>query len=426
MPSAVVAASKRSYSPRSYSPPPVRSYSPHSSYSPRPSVAPPPPPPLNLNSMHTNLTTATIVQHGGGGGGGSHTRSHSPLLPSNAFYQPPPLNTYRNNSHYNLNTMNGNPQATNSGHNTVRSVKSYHTMNNEYSSTGGEQQFFTLSRSAVDITTDGKVLRLCTLVLDPNSPLPLDAEFGFDLVTKIGANQKIGDYFIDTVDEESPASVSGLKSGDRLLEVDGIDLANKTFEQVVQYINEAKVRGKLRLLVYPSIVINYGNPNVNNNISKSNINNSAATNSASNSGTYTNLSYADSRSMPDLNQQQLLNNQQQQQTEMAYYKQKQQIIDQQQHQHQMMMQSSKVVYKQKKSQQKQQQQQQHSKHDSNVSLSNGGNNPYTDYDSIYMKRNSQQSNQPASVSINGVTLTRTMANVNDNLGSNNSSRPGTM
>lgn len=53
-----------------------------------------------------------------------------------------------------------------------------------------------LCRSAVDITADGKVLRMCTLYLDPNSPNPADAEFGFDLVTKVGGGQRSGDYFI--------------------------------------------------------------------------------------------------------------------------------------------------------------------------------------------------------------------------------------
>ena len=123
----------------------------------------------------------------------------------------------------------------------------------------------TLSRSAVDITADGKVLRMCTLILDPTSPLPSDSEFGFDLVTKVGAGIRTGDYYIDTVDEDSPASVSGLKSGDRLVEVDGIDVKNKTFEQVVQLINEAKLMLRLKLLVYPSVVINYGNPSLANN-----------------------------------------------------------------------------------------------------------------------------------------------------------------
>ena len=37
---------------------------------------------------------------------------------------------------------------------------------------------------------------MCTLYLDPSSSNPADAEFGFDLVTKVGGGQRSGDYFI--------------------------------------------------------------------------------------------------------------------------------------------------------------------------------------------------------------------------------------
>ena len=169
----------------------------------------------------------------------------------------------------------------------------------------------TLSRSAVDITADGKVLRMCTLILDPTSPLPSDSEFGFDLVTKVGGGLRTGDYYIDTVDEESPASVSGLKSGDRLVEVDGIDVKNKTFEQVVQLINEAKLKLKLKLLVYPSVVINYGNPSVANTPAAAHLNNFHAlqqqqiqiNEDANNNYYYNSNGHEDlNKSMPDLAQ----------------------------------------------------------------------------------------------------------------------------
>ncbi len=117
-----------------------------------------------------------------------------------------------------------------------------------------------LSRSAVDITADGQVLRMCTLFLDPSSNNPSDSEFGFDLVTKVG--RQIGEYFIDTVDDDSPACLSGIKPGDRLIEVDNIEVRTKTFEEVVQLINEAKAKARLKLLVHPSVVINYGNPEI--------------------------------------------------------------------------------------------------------------------------------------------------------------------
>jgi C-terminal processing protease CtpA/Prc len=159
-----------------------------------------------------------------------------------------------------------------------------------------------LSRSAVDITADGKVLRMCTLILDPLSPNPNDAEFGFDLVTKVGS-QRIGDYYIDTIDEDSPACSSGLKSGDRLVEVDGIDVRNKTFEQVVQLINEAKLRCKLRLLVSPSCVINYGNPNIDGSATD-NILQKNVTQLPQQTQHFIPInlsqSYQDSRSLPDL------------------------------------------------------------------------------------------------------------------------------
>ncbi|RNA30800.1 Na(+) H(+) exchange regulatory cofactor NHE-RF1 [Brachionus plicatilis] len=133
-------------------------------------------------------------------------------------------------------------------------AKHYQTINSSVRSN--------LGRSAVDITADGKVLRLCSLVLDPTSANPTDSEFGFDLVTKISGNRRIGDYLIDTVDLYSPACCSGLKPGDRLVEVDGLDVSTKTFEQVVQLINEAKQRCKLKLLVYPGMVINYANQSI--------------------------------------------------------------------------------------------------------------------------------------------------------------------
>lgn len=124
----------------------------------------------------------------------------------------------------------------------------------------------------MDITADGRVLRLCTLVLNPNSPNITDSEFGFDLVTKIAGGvgtsasavtaARISDYYIDTIDDNSPASRSGLRPGDRLVEVDGIDVTVRTFEEVVQLINEAKSRCRLKLLVYPSAILNYGNPDV--------------------------------------------------------------------------------------------------------------------------------------------------------------------
>lgn len=93
------------------------------------------------------------------------------------------------------------------------------------------------------------------------------------------------------MDEDSPAHTSGLKTGDRLVEVDGIDVKNKSFEQVVFLINEAKLRCKLKLLVYPSVVINYGNPQVSNLREEEE---TVLHNQQLNTG------FIDTRSMPDL------------------------------------------------------------------------------------------------------------------------------
>ena len=166
--------------------------------------------------------------------------------------------------------------------------KYYQTINSTMRS-----NYSNLSRSAVDITADGKVLRLCSLVLDPTSPNPADSEFGFDLVTKIGANRRIGDYFIDTVDMYSPACCSGLKPGDRLVEVDGHDVSACTFEQVVQMINEARLRSRLKLLVYPGMAINYANQNIIPELREEHVISNEHFNQ-----TYTSVESA--RSMPDL------------------------------------------------------------------------------------------------------------------------------
>lgn len=100
------------------------------------------------------------------------------------------------------------------------------------------------------------------------------------------------------MDEDSPAHTSGLKTGDRLVEVDGIDVKNKTFEQVVYLINEAKLRSRLKLLVYPSVVINYGNPQITSLREQEEI---------ILQHQHLNTAYADVRSIPDLFQEQTYN-----------------------------------------------------------------------------------------------------------------------
>lgn len=67
--------------------------------------------------------------------------------------------------------------------------------------------------------------------------------YGFNLHAEKG---KPGQY-IGKVDEASPAEAAGLKQGDRILEVNGESIANKTHKQVVELIKAQT--GETKLLV---------------------------------------------------------------------------------------------------------------------------------------------------------------------------------
>ncbi|CAG9828350.1 unnamed protein product [Diabrotica balteata] len=67
--------------------------------------------------------------------------------------------------------------------------------------------------------------------------------YGFNLHAEKG---KPGQY-IGKVDEGSPAEAAGLKQGDRILEVNGESIANKTHKQVVELIKTQT--GETKLLV---------------------------------------------------------------------------------------------------------------------------------------------------------------------------------
>ncbi|XP_050497383.1 Na(+)/H(+) exchange regulatory cofactor NHE-RF2 [Diabrotica virgifera virgifera] len=67
--------------------------------------------------------------------------------------------------------------------------------------------------------------------------------YGFNLHAEKG---KPGQY-IGKVDEGSPAEAAGLKQGDRILEVNGESIANKTHKQVVELIKSQT--GETKLLV---------------------------------------------------------------------------------------------------------------------------------------------------------------------------------
>lgn len=67
--------------------------------------------------------------------------------------------------------------------------------------------------------------------------------FGFNLHAEKG---RPGQY-IGKVDENSPAESSGLRQGDRIIEVNGVNIGAETHKQVVERIKS--VNGKTKLLV---------------------------------------------------------------------------------------------------------------------------------------------------------------------------------
>lgn len=70
--------------------------------------------------------------------------------------------------------------------------------------------------------------------------------YGFNLHAEKG---KPGQY-IGKVDEGSPAEAAGLKQGDRIVEVNGVNIANENHKQVVQRIKA--VPNETKLLVVDS------------------------------------------------------------------------------------------------------------------------------------------------------------------------------
>lgn len=91
--------------------------------------------------------------------------------------------------------------------------------------------------------------------------------YGFNLHAEKG---KPGQY-IGKVDEGSPAETAGLRQGDRILEVNGESIANKTHKQVVELIKSQTGETKL-LVVDPDedgiIPIDVKNHENSNNSSK--------------------------------------------------------------------------------------------------------------------------------------------------------------
>lgn len=78
--------------------------------------------------------------------------------------------------------------------------------------------------------------------------------YGFNLHAEKG---KQGQY-IGKVDDGSPAERSGLKQGDRIIEVNGVNIGNETHKQVVQRIKAIASEVQL-LVVDPSVPVNKDN-----------------------------------------------------------------------------------------------------------------------------------------------------------------------
>ena len=71
--------------------------------------------------------------------------------------------------------------------------------------------------------------RLCTIVKRDDKD-----EYGFNLYKK----KNTPGQFIGSIDPGSPAEDAGLKDGDKLVEVNGIDVTQENHKQVVQRIRE--------------------------------------------------------------------------------------------------------------------------------------------------------------------------------------------
>lgn len=97
---------------------------------------------------------------------------------------------------------------------------------------------------------ENKLARLCHIV----KRVDFDG-YGFNLHAEKG---KPGQY-IGKVDDNSPAETAGLKQGDRIIEVNGVNIGNETHKQVVQRIKA--IADEVQLLVVDPSVVSVSNNN---------------------------------------------------------------------------------------------------------------------------------------------------------------------
>lgn len=110
---------------------------------------------------------------------------------------------------------------------------------------------------------ENKLTRLCHVIKRDD----FDG-YGFNLHAEKG---KPGQY-IGKVDDNSPAESAGLRQGDRIIEVNGVNIGNESHKQVVQRIKA--IACEVRLLVVDPTIVSVSN---NNQVIDMNTNNSSTT-----------------------------------------------------------------------------------------------------------------------------------------------------
>ncbi|XP_055318273.1 Na(+)/H(+) exchange regulatory cofactor NHE-RF2 [Sitodiplosis mosellana] len=98
--------------------------------------------------------------------------------------------------------------------------------------------------------SENKLTRLCHMVKRAD----FDG-YGFNLHAEKG---KPGQY-IGKVDDNSPAETAGLKQGDRIIEVNGVNIGNETHKQVVARIKA--IADEVQLLVVDPSIVSVSNNN---------------------------------------------------------------------------------------------------------------------------------------------------------------------